>query len=87
MIDMLEHQFWRNCIPHYLEEGDTTEVPSHVANKTGSLDHVRNDVGLVFTRDGPTRNAHRVPARFAIQRNDVLALQGSDPFGRREFTS
>lgn len=53
MIDMLEHQFWRNCIPHYLEEADTTEVPSHVANKTGSLDHVRNDVGLVFTKDGP----------------------------------
>ena len=53
MIDMLEHQFWRNGIPHYLEDADTTEVPSHVANKTGSLDHVRNDVGIVFTKDGP----------------------------------
>jgi beta-lactamase class A len=53
MIDMMEHQFWRNCIPHYLEDADTTEVASHIANKTGSLDHVRNDVGIVFTKDGP----------------------------------
>jgi beta-lactamase class A len=53
MIDMLEHQFWRNGIPHYLEDQDTTEVPSHVANKSGSLDAVRNDVALVFTKDGP----------------------------------
>jgi len=53
MIDVLEHQFWRNCIPHYLEDADTTEVASHVANKTGSLNKVRNDVGLVYTKDGP----------------------------------
>ena len=53
MIDIMEHQFWRNCIPHYLEDADTTEVASHVANKTGSLDHNRNDVGVVYTKDGP----------------------------------
>jgi beta-lactamase class A len=53
MVDMMEHQFWRNGIPHYLEDADTTEVPSHVANKTGSLDHVRNDVGIVYTKNGP----------------------------------
>ena len=53
MIDIMEHQFWRNCIPHYLEDSDTTEVASHVANKTGSLDHNRNDVGIVYTKDGP----------------------------------
>jgi beta-lactamase class A len=53
MIDILEHQFWRNCIPHYLEDADTTDVASHVANKTGSLDKVRNDVALVYTKDGP----------------------------------
>jgi len=53
MVDIMEHQFWRNCIPHFLEDADTTEVASHVANKTGSLDHVRNDVGIVFTKDGP----------------------------------
>lgn len=53
MIDMLEHQFWRNCIPHFLEDADTTEVASHIANKTGSLNRVRNDVGIVYTKDGP----------------------------------
>jgi beta-lactamase class A len=53
MIDMLEHQFWRNALPHYLEDADTTEVVSHVANKTGSLNRVRNDVGLIYTKDGP----------------------------------
>ena len=53
MIDILEHQFWRNCIPHYLEDADTTDVVSHIANKTGSLNKVRNDVGLVYTKDGP----------------------------------
>ena len=53
MIDIMEHQFWRNCIPHYLEDADTTEVASHIANKTGSLNRVRNDVGIVYTKDGP----------------------------------
>lgn len=53
MVDILQHQFWRNCIPHFLEDTDTTEVASHVANKTGSLDRVRNDVGLVYTKNGP----------------------------------
>ena len=53
MVWMLQNQFWRNSIPHYLEDVDTTEVPSHIANKTGSLDDVRNDVGIVYTKDGP----------------------------------
>ena len=53
MVDILQHQFWRNCIPHFLEDTDTTEVVSHIANKTGSLDRVRNDVGLVYTKNGP----------------------------------
>jgi beta-lactamase class A len=53
MVDIMEHQFWRNGIPHYLEDADTTEVASHIANKTGSLDRVRNDVGIVYTKDGP----------------------------------
>jgi len=53
MVDIMQHQFWRNGIPHYLEDADTTEVASHIANKTGSLDHVRNDVGIVSTKDGP----------------------------------
>lgn len=53
MIDMLRHQAWRNAIPHFLEKEDTTEELSSIANKTGSLDAVRNDVAIVFTKDGP----------------------------------
>jgi beta-lactamase class A len=53
MVDILRHQFWRNSIPHFLEDTDTTEVVSHIANKTGSLDRVRNDVGIVYTKNGP----------------------------------
>jgi beta-lactamase class A len=53
MVDILRHQFWRNAIPHFLEDTDTTEVVSHIANKTGSLDRVRNDVGIVYTKNGP----------------------------------
>jgi beta-lactamase class A len=66
MIDILQHQFWRNGIPHFLEDADTTEVASHVANKTGSLDRVRNDVGLVFTKNGPI-----VIAAFTYQNEDT----------------
>ncbi len=51
-IHMLKDQFFRNSIPRYLESLDTTEGESAVANKTGALDHVRNDVGAVFTKRG-----------------------------------
>ena len=66
MIDIMQHQFWRNCIPHYLEDSDTTEVASHVANKTGSLDRVRNDVGIVYTKNGPI-----VISAFTYQNEDT----------------
>ena len=50
---MLKNQFYRNSIPRYLETQDTTEGDSMIGNKTGALDAVRNDVGVVFTKDGP----------------------------------
>ncbi len=52
-IHMLKNQFYRNSIPRYLETIDTTEGESKIANKTGALDEVRNDVGVVFARNGP----------------------------------
>ena len=52
-MHMLKNQFYRNSIPRYLEQQDTTEGESGVANKTGALDATRNDVGVVFTRHGP----------------------------------
>jgi beta-lactamase class A len=66
MVDIMQHQFWRNLIPHYLEDADTTEVASHVANKTGSLDRVRNDVGIIYTRDGPV-----VISAFTYENSDT----------------
>lgn len=51
-MHMLKSQFFRNSIPRYLEKLDTTEGESAIANKTGALDHVRNDVGAVFTKQG-----------------------------------
>ncbi|HEX3473288.1 MAG TPA: serine hydrolase [Silvibacterium sp.] len=52
-LHMLRNQFYRNSIPRYLETQDTTEGESSIANKTGALDAVRNDVGVVFTQHGP----------------------------------
>ena len=52
-MHMLKNQFYRNSIPRYLETEDTTEGESTIGNKTGALDAVRNDVGVVFTKHGP----------------------------------
>jgi beta-lactamase class A len=50
---MLRNQFYRDSIPRYLEQVDSSETLSRIANKTGSLNAVRNDVGVVFTAQGP----------------------------------
>jgi beta-lactamase class A len=52
-MHMLKSQFYRNSIPRYLETLDTTEGDSNIANKTGALNEVRNDVGVVFAKNGP----------------------------------
>jgi beta-lactamase class A len=52
-MHMLRSQFYRNSIPRYLEAQDTSDAPSAIANKTGALDAVRNDVGVVYTKHGP----------------------------------
>jgi beta-lactamase class A len=52
-MHMLKNQFYRNSIPRYLETQDTTEGESMIGNKTGALDAVRNDVGVVFAKHGP----------------------------------
>lgn len=51
-LHMLKVQFYRDGIPRYLERLDTSIGDSAVANKTGALNHVRNDVGAIFTRHG-----------------------------------
>lgn len=51
-MHMLEVQFFRDSIPRYMGGVDGTPDGPVVANKTGALDHVRNDVGAVFTKHG-----------------------------------
>jgi len=53
MLYMLRNQQYRNLVPHYIETADTSEEPSLIANKTGSLDAVRNDVAVIYSQNGP----------------------------------
>jgi beta-lactamase class A len=52
MIDILKHQTVQEMIPRFIQSGDTSVEPASVANKTGSLDDVRNDVAIVYTKSG-----------------------------------
>ena len=52
-LEMLRHQFYRDGAPRYLEAQDTSESGTAIANKTGSLDAVRNDVAIVASKAGP----------------------------------
>jgi len=51
-VEMLQHQFYRDAIPRYLETIDTSENGTAIANKTGALNAVRNDVALIGTTKG-----------------------------------
>ena len=49
----MHNQFYRESIPRYLEEIDTSESESKIGNKSGAVDGVRNDVALIETNAGP----------------------------------
>ncbi len=53
MLSILHNQFYREAIPRYLEEIDTSESESKIGNKSGAVDGVRNDVALIETNAGP----------------------------------
>ena len=53
ILHMLRNQQDRDSLPRYLESEDTSEHGSAIANKTGALDAVRNDVALISTKAGP----------------------------------
>jgi len=53
ILHMLRQQQDRDSLPRYLEALDTSEHGSAIANKTGALDQVRNDVALIATKSGP----------------------------------
>lgn len=50
-LKMLRWQFYRNAIPRYLDSLPGATGDS-IANKTGSLDAVRNDVAAISTKNG-----------------------------------
>ena len=66
LLEMLRHQQDRNSLPRYLIPANHPEAASAIANKTGSLDDVRNDVALVATPAGPI-----VMAGFTWQNADT----------------
>lgn len=47
-MHMLGNQFYRDALPRYLDGSGL-----RIANKSGALDHVRNDVGVVYSKTGP----------------------------------
>jgi beta-lactamase class A len=51
VLHMLHVQFYRNAIPRYLD-GMPGATGDSIANKTGSLDAVRNDVAAISTKNG-----------------------------------
>jgi beta-lactamase class A len=53
MLGMLQKQSYRDGLPRLLEQKDSAHADAAIGNKTGALDAVRNDVGLVATRQGP----------------------------------
>ena len=53
IMHMLRSQQDRDSLPRYLETLDTSENGSAIANKTGSLNQVRNDVALISAKSGP----------------------------------
>lgn len=53
ILQMLRGQQDRDSLPRYLETLDTSETGSAIANKTGALNQVRNDVALISAKSGP----------------------------------
>ena len=53
LLGMLRQQQDRNSLPRLLDPLDRCQCGTPIANKTGSLDQVRNDVALVATPRGP----------------------------------
>ncbi len=51
MLKLLMSQQYRNMIPRFIDTTD--EDPAAIASKTGQVNRSRNDVGLIYTTEGP----------------------------------
>jgi beta-lactamase class A len=65
LLHMLRNQQDHDSLPRYIESFDTSEHGSAIANKTGALDQVRNDVALISTKAGPV-----VIAAYTFENSD-----------------
>lgn len=65
LLHMLRNQQDRDGLPRFIEALDTSEHGSAIANKTGALDQVRNDIALIATKNGPV-----VIAAFTFENAD-----------------
>jgi beta-lactamase class A len=65
LLHMLRNQQDRDSLPRYIESLDTSEQGSAIANKTGALNAIRNDVALIATKNGPV-----VIAAFTFDNTD-----------------
>jgi len=52
MLSILHNQFYRESIPRYLEQIDSSSGESKIGNKSGADDGVRNDVALIESNAG-----------------------------------
>lgn len=52
MLHMLTNQFYQDAVPRYIEELNSSSTGNAIANKTGSLDALRNDVAAVSSKNG-----------------------------------
>ena len=48
MLSIMKKQMWRDGMPRRFDAAGID-----VADKPGALDHLRSDVGIVFSKDGP----------------------------------
>jgi beta-lactamase class A len=78
MLRILVNQQYRNMLPRFLETTDFTEATSAIGDKIGALDHVRNDVALVYTQTGPVVIAgftwDNADARWSCENDAELLL-------------
>ena len=52
MLHMLTNQFYQDAVPRYISGLNSSPTGGAIANKTGSLDSVRNDVAAVSSKNG-----------------------------------
>jgi len=52
MLHMLTNQFYRDSIPRYLDDLDLGGAGGAIANKSGALNAVRNDVAAISSKNG-----------------------------------